>query len=90
MRLPHVPGPTENSFYYRKFASEFASVANMVSWVWRKENGLSGLWLCFTISRFSILPWNIDISNTAGENRCFWFVEMVGIIIQASETVVSL
>lgn len=28
LRLPHVPGPTRLSLYYRKFASEFAGVAN--------------------------------------------------------------
>lgn len=62
LRLPHSPHPKGNSFYYEKSASEFANVANQVSRVWRKQNSLSGQWICFAISKFSILPWFLDIS----------------------------
>lgn len=30
--------------------------------LWRKQNSLSGQWICFAISKFSILPWLLDIS----------------------------
>lgn len=28
------------------------------------NNSLSGLWICFAFSRFSVLPWSLGISNT--------------------------
>lgn len=62
LRLPHSPHSKGNSSYYEKSASEFAKVANQMSWVWRKQNSLSGQWVCVTISRFSTLPWFFDVS----------------------------